>query len=1294
MTAGQKKTLSVNAVNGKGDTIQFTSSNKSVVKVNKASATATAKKVASTTVTALKAGTAKITAKSKYTGKSKTFTIKVAAATVTPAPEVTTNPAVVATTPAATATVTNAPNVPGGNTTPTPQTTSGAATTAPGTSANPDETKNPDATGTPEATSGAATTAPDATTTPEPTTTPEVTTAPAVKVATVSAISSVTNTRLYVTGDNLEQLDVDDVTITEKDSTTTVKATAVSVRADGTAFITTEALTEGTAYTVTVLGKDYTIVAKPADTTALKISSVDAVNNDVILVTFDNDDADELTLFDVNNYKIDGDVTVKSVEKVYVDGEVSTEQVYLKTTEQKTGTIYTLTVNNVADMAGNVIEADSTKQYAGVIKDTDAPVLDSATADKGNTITIYFTDDGLMDNDTLENVANYSISGLTVKKAVVEKNVLGDSEKIVVLTTSTQTLDTPYTLKVTGVKDVYGNVAASQSVQFTGTELDTIAPELLSVVGTTNTNVEVQFSDIMDEATATDVTNYSIPGLTITKAELNSKADDKAIRGHIVTLTTSAQTEGTTYELTVSTNVKDKAGNKITKDLAYQMKFAGIKVDVDAPTFSVVSQNKNTVVVKFSDDSVLDESTVKNPLNYYIDGLGYPTQITYDKDTKTATLKTATQTSGTVYTLTVKSVADAAGNAMTATKKQFAGLGDELVAPKIASVVSLNNQQVQVTFNKDVDNVVETQFHLVDQDGNYIAATGGSDDAFAPITKIDGKTYVLTLVATANTFDSSTNTALDSSAVFTFKNKKYTLSINSTGLTGASKITDLGKTAINGDTTSAYTKLFSGVEAKGSGPKVSSITQVGTDTIAVVFNKEIDATKAASLTASRDITVEYVNDDVSVEPTASSVTLGADKKTLYVEFSADFTPAKVVTLSFEQTAFANITDVTKALTMTYNNADEDANETNFSTSSCNTSTKLALSSVTSIDEQTIDLKFNRAIDETLISSATIDDTTVKVTLDDAPIVLGITDAELINSNTIRIYHTEKLTKGTIYTASVDLTTAGLADYNGNKNDDATAKFAANTTKNEAPVLLSAVPLGARTIQLTFSEALDPSSSIANGTDFQVYHGSSLITASGETFSRIDTEGKIWSLTLATEAVFAEGETYSVKMCDVANDASANASLAGALTIKESATITDEHGVDALKYATVKFSGADAVTPVIDETSTTAITYTQANWATAQTGKFKVYGTAAAAKAATYADVTDSTGNAFTAATNKVTFALAGPSGDENIGIGAGTGANRTSYVAIASVDVAGNQTVRVVKVTDNGTNTTSATYIK
>ena len=288
MKAGEKKTLSVNAVNGKGDTIQFTSNKKSVVKVNKASAKANSKKVASTTVTALKAGTAKITAKSKYTGKSKTFTIKVAAAPVATTPAVSTNPAVVATTPAATATVTNAPSVPGGDTTKAPETTSGAATTAPGTSANPDETKNPDATGTPEATTGAATTAPDATTTPEPTTTPEVeaTTAPAITATpdptTGSAVVSLSavqtgHQKIVVTGSNLSD-QVSDYTVKRGNSNVSINSVTVNAdKTSATLISSATSLTAGT-YTITYGTETYNF-----EVAAEKITSIEIIGNDLVL---------------------------------------------------------------------------------------------------------------------------------------------------------------------------------------------------------------------------------------------------------------------------------------------------------------------------------------------------------------------------------------------------------------------------------------------------------------------------------------------------------------------------------------------------------------------------------------------------------------------------------------------------------------------------------------------------------------------------------------------------------------------------------------------------------------------------------------------------------------------------------------------------------------------------------------------------------------------------------------------------------------------------------------------------
>ena len=235
MTAGETKTLSVNAVNGKGDTIQFTSSKKGVVKVNKASAKANAKKVASTTVTAVAAGTAKITAKSKFTGKSKTFTIKVEAAApaATNAPTVATTPGI--TTPTATVAATKAPSVattpavqttaPAG--TDAPEATTGAATTAPAESTAPSVTETPDVTTTPNITG-----TPDVTETPnvDVTTAPAITTAPAA-TATPAAVEITAKqtgrNTITVTGEALSA-NVDDYTVTRGKSTLTVSEVIVS----------------------------------------------------------------------------------------------------------------------------------------------------------------------------------------------------------------------------------------------------------------------------------------------------------------------------------------------------------------------------------------------------------------------------------------------------------------------------------------------------------------------------------------------------------------------------------------------------------------------------------------------------------------------------------------------------------------------------------------------------------------------------------------------------------------------------------------------------------------------------------------------------------------------------------------------------------------------------------------------------------------------------------------------------------------------------------------------------------
>ena len=104
-----------------------------------------------------------------------------------------------------------------------------------------------------------------------------------------------------------------------------------------------------------------------------------------------------------------------------------------------------------------------------------------------------------------------------------------------------------------------------------GEYVDEKAPEIKSIVTTAATTVEVLFNEALDAASAETVTNYTVNNdITVSAAKLGE--DNKT-----VTLTTSAMTEGTTYELTVN-GVKDAAGNA-TQNLKAVFAFGAVEVE-------------------------------------------------------------------------------------------------------------------------------------------------------------------------------------------------------------------------------------------------------------------------------------------------------------------------------------------------------------------------------------------------------------------------------------------------------------------------------------------------------------------------------------------------------------------------------------------------------------------------------------------------------------------------------------------------------------------------------------------
>ena len=84
---------------------------------------------------------------------------------------------------------------------------------------------------------------------------------------------------------------------------------------------------------------------------------------------------------------------------------------------------------------------------------------------------------------------------------------------------------------------------------------DVTAPQAVSAVATDYAKAKVTFNEAMDEATATNASNYTIPGLSIS-AVTKLTADTYE-------LTTGTQTYGVDYTVTIGSAVQDLAGNPI-----------------------------------------------------------------------------------------------------------------------------------------------------------------------------------------------------------------------------------------------------------------------------------------------------------------------------------------------------------------------------------------------------------------------------------------------------------------------------------------------------------------------------------------------------------------------------------------------------------------------------------------------------------------------------------------------------------------------------------------------------------
>ncbi|MCT4545123.1 MAG: S-layer homology domain-containing protein [Vallitalea sp.] len=917
----------------------------------------------------------------------------------------------------------------------------------------------------------------------------------------VKSINSVNSTMHEITLNKATSIapSTDVFTLVDADN----KAVAVkstSLKANGTIVkITTDALKENSLYTLSYDGASYKFVAKPADTVKPELQSAVALTNTSVQLNF-NEEVDVTALIS-SNYSINNLNVVSAAYDLDADKNPIKTVVILKTASQVQGTIYKVVVTNVTDLSGNVINSDNDEfQFGGLAKDEAKPELTSAVSLTNTTLKLIFNED--MDETTVENILNYTIEGINVLKA--ERQT---AKNEVVLTTTAQTAGAIHKVVVTNVTDLVGNVINSDKDEFlfAGLAEDTAKPELSSAVGLTNTSVKLIFNEDVDKATAENITNYSIEGLTISKAERQTAKNE-------VVLTTSTHNAGAIHKVVV-TNVTDLVGNVINSDKD-EFLFAGLPEDKTKPTVvSAMSIDSTSVKVTFSEP--MEEVSAKTAYKYYFGSeLGYPTKVVKDTTTTDGTvwvLTTGTQLAK-IYTVDVTGINDLSGNVLDEDNDtaEFAGTGSaDGVAPKVSSAVATNNNTVVVTFNETLD-------------------TNSIDLADFTFTVQSGTETATNKIATAA--NPSAKSVADDKKTVTLQFATATMTSGVLYKVTVADVDDAaGNTIVTGTNDTA---LFAGTTVTNAAPKVLSGVLLNNQTLKITFSEALTITGSLD---NNDFTITPASGVPAFSGTVNKVVVASDKKSVTAYYTGDtFKSGKLYTVAVVNTKIKDALNVV-ALDTT-----DKKNEAVFGgITTAVTSPKISL--VTSVDNNTLDIIFDQVVESTLAHTTASD---IVVKKDGSAIVAtdALVRVEGTDGNRLRVFFTgTPFDSGTVYELVID--DSKIVNKNGvaMASADNSAQFASVTTENAAPKLATAVALTNTTTQVTFSEKV---AGVTTGTTAPFE-----FAINGQTISKVETTGTDGKSFILTHDATTAGDMKTVSITSGITDEAGVGNADTAKTVK-------------------------------------------------------------------------------------------------------------------------------------------------
>lgn len=283
----------------------------------------------------------------------------------------------------------------------------------------------------------------------------------------------------------------------EKENGRAVSIVRVSLSQDGKRVtLTTDWQNDGEIYRLKVDGSTWVYRVSLRDTTKPYITS-SLITADARIELMFSESVDRSSAENKSNYSINKNLVIKSVSL-----SPDNRKVTITTGQQTAATVYTLTVKNVRDLSGNIMDTRTDLHFGSVVDKT-LPVVTQITLGE-NKVILTFSE--ALDSGTAEREANYVLDGGLGNSWNAAYN---DSNKTVTLTTAEQTYGKLYTLTLNGIKDKTGNAIASDTkISFAGKGKNSVLPLTLQSIAAANENMlDLYFNRSLD--------NIDLSGLKI-----------------------------------------------------------------------------------------------------------------------------------------------------------------------------------------------------------------------------------------------------------------------------------------------------------------------------------------------------------------------------------------------------------------------------------------------------------------------------------------------------------------------------------------------------------------------------------------------------------------------------------------------------------------------------------------------------------------------------------------------------------------------------------------------------------